>query len=310
MLFEDLMRKYERRFADGTEEGSQLEMIPRRYTWFTKLLQDLRRRYEGAFPPSWEIELKLTHDFCERTQEHVAHLLSKIDPPETAPVRELLDSLKQTIKFEKALATRFKKGAKGEGDEAEPERENESEETKRIRMKYGGGGGGGRGEADAAAAEAESDQPALFAGVVSKVFEPYLASYVQREKDTMDDLVNKLVKEEREQSADPTAAGSLTQLNSSIAIFKSIEASMDRCVAISTGQTLFLVTEQFKSCLKRYARMLVEQLPTGADERKIGFVCFVINTGVFCADTVPRLAETIEAKIDERFRGHISFDGE
>ena len=70
VLFEDLMRKYERRFADGTDEGSQLEMIPRRYGWFTKLLADLRRRYDDAFPASWHIEEMLTTEFCERTQNH------------------------------------------------------------------------------------------------------------------------------------------------------------------------------------------------------------------------------------------------
>jgi hypothetical protein len=133
------------------------------------------------------------------------------------------------------------------------------------------------------------------------VFEPYLAAYVNLEKDKMVDLCTKLVKEERsllEEKA--STAGSLAQLNSSIAIFKSIESSMDRCVKFSTGQTLFLLTEHFKSCLKRYARMLVEQLPLpsgGADETKIAFICFVINTGVFCADTVPRLAETIGTKV-------------
>jgi len=95
-------------------------------------------------------------------------------------------------------------------------------------------------------------------------------------------------------------------------MFVFVKNSIKRCTALSTGQTFFLLSREFKTCLSKYCSWLANKLPvpvtsssTGTVSYKltgpIHHICHVVNTCEYCAEVVPTLETMIKSKIEAKF---------
>ncbi|KAL2315169.1 GARP complex subunit Vps53 [Schizosaccharomyces pombe] len=89
-------------FRENEEAGS-LENLPRRYTWFKKLLQTYDQLHKPIFPPHWKVDFRLYEVFCEETKND----LSKLLKDDRLSLQVFVASLEQTLEFESFIDHRF-----------------------------------------------------------------------------------------------------------------------------------------------------------------------------------------------------------
>ncbi len=83
-------------------------------------------------------------------------------------------------------------------------------------------------------------------------------------------------------------------------MFVFIKNSIKRCTALTTGQTFLSLTKEFKTCMQQYADMLRARCPAQVTFNGPGqplqarlapgqetVICYLINTGEYCADVSP-----------------------
>jgi hypothetical protein len=161
---------------------------------------------------------------------------------------------------------------------------------------------GGAGEEDGAAALPQL--PALVRRI-SDAFDPYMGSYVQLERESLEMIVGDAKTEvrfalqahsdEEEASAHASASGSSQQtraigerdvLASSSKLFQQIKNATSRCVQLSTGNTFYELYIQFKEVLQSYASALESGLPSAAPTKAPSALRFSLGSSS-AAPTLP-----------------------
>ncbi|CAI5729954.1 unnamed protein product [Hyaloperonospora brassicae] len=332
----DQLMAYERQYGEGGESAG-LQQAEARYTWFYNLLAAIDSRLNAVFPDDWQIARQLCIQFCECTR---THLLSQIGAhtPDELDVTLLLKSLQRTLMFERDAARRFESVAEEEKDLAQkklsdddevfdphavesiPKKEHRHEQRAAQREVL-------KEEMDKIGNSSGKDSQSLptIKGLISRSFDPFMTAYVALERKNMEQMIDEVMSAEL-----VDRNGQLPVFSSSVNMFAYIRNSINRCMALTNGQTFFDLQNEFKRCFQLYSHRLLEKIPTapsgpagsidystnGATNKvKLGDkqeeeLCFVVNTAEYCAGTLPSLEEVIRSKIDKAFSDAIELSQE
>uniref|UniRef100_M4BAU0 Uncharacterized protein n=1 Tax=Hyaloperonospora arabidopsidis (strain Emoy2) TaxID=559515 RepID=M4BAU0_HYAAE len=332
----DQLMLYEKQYGEGGESAG-LQQAETRYTWFYNLLAAIDFRLNAVFPDQWQMARQLCIQFCECTR---THLLAQIGAhtPDELDVTLLLKSLQRTLMFERDAARRFEGTAerKYELEKMELDEHGEIVDPQSaavgITLKHRGK----QPEADHKLLEKttvkigessgnDSQSLPTIRGMISCSFDPFMTAYVALERKNMEQMIDEVMNAEL-----VDRNGQLPVFSSSVNMFAYIRNSMNRCMALTNGQTFFDLQNEFKRCFKLYSQRLLEKLPTassgpaggldssgsGATNKvKLGDkqeeeLCFVINTAEYCAGTLPSLEEVIRSKIDRAYSDAIELSQE
>eukprot|EP00501_MAST-03F_sp_TOSAG23-6_P000857 GSMAST32.ASY1.ANO1.893.1 assembled CDS len=273
LFYEDQLRPYNRLFGRGgegyilTEEAA----VDRRFKWFKRLLKIFDKHLADVFPQNWQMCRRI----CIQFYLHV---------------KLLMHHLRVTKSFERMLCDRFK------------EIEDSDDSTNRS------GGGGPEFDDDGQLIDPNSAegiqkekretnrfnddninneiQLKKFKGIISAAFQPYLSKYVEAEKANMITIMEQAMSEEEENMT----SGNIGVLQSAAEI---------------------------KSVLATYSERLSEKLPKSQfnsslgdhfvikDDKTRDWICFIVNTAAYCAETSPQLEELLQDEIDEVFEEHV-----
>lgn len=145
-------------------------------------------------------------------------------------------------------------------------------------------------------------------GEISGSFDKFMGSYVLLERQNLEELLQRLSKEEDTANNDEGQDRSDNNVyGSSMSMFVFIKNSIKRCTALTNGQTFLSLTNEFKACMQKYTAMLrtrcpqpvgqVYKLPMGNEVA----ICYLINTAEYCSEVVPQLEDTIKQKMSPQY---------
>ncbi|KAF9022041.1 hypothetical protein BDZ89DRAFT_1070968 [Hymenopellis radicata] len=279
------LKEYRRIFRT-TDEAGQLDNIPRRFSWFLRLLQahDLR---QGRV---WHLLAK----FAEITRDDMSVLLSKAGA--SLNVKTLLDNLQLASDFELSIA---KKWATPFADilaaTAPP-----SGPIKSITSAF-------------------EPHMGVFVEAQNKALSDMLAPHRKPKAPpprTSLDAGTPRASGELEEGSSP-----ILVLPSSTELFYFYAQSLEQCAKLSSGQALFDLALVHKKWLKIYADdVLTASLKKSAQLRRstetrfdlsaIQQASLVINTADYCQATALELEQKIREKINDEFKERVSFQSE
>lgn len=107
---------------------------------------------------------------------------------------------------------------------------------------------------------------------------------------------------------------------SSTSMFVFIKNSIKRCTALTTGKTFLSLSKEFKTCMMQYIDLLMNRCPPAMSIAGTSLVtyklppngeltmCYLINTGEYCAEVVPQLEQMIQQKMQPSLSSKVSFD--
>lgn len=160
-------------------------------------------------------------------------------------------------------------------------------------------------------------------GMISAAFKPYMTSYVKFERNNIDNAVSATAAEDASNKTD-SAAAHASVLRSATQLFAQARNAVTRCVQLSTGQTLFELYKEIADAMGNYSNGLVERMPKAAipnaaalpgdtytiNENEapkiVDAICLVINTSEYCAETVPKFAESVQKVLDNAYKEHVN----
>jgi vacuolar protein sorting-associated protein 53 len=158
----------------------------------------------------------------------------------------------------------------------------------------------------------------VVSGGISSVFDKFLGSYVLLEKHNLDDMLAKL------SAADDVTGEGKTQQSGNVyasasSMFVFIKNSIKRCIALTTGQTFFALSQEFRVCMQNYIAILKSRAPAEVSTTPLLYrlppgteisLCFLINTGEYCAEVAPQLEQMIQQKIQPSLATKVNFEQE
>lgn len=268
-------------FQSGGDAAS-LDQIERRFSWFRRLLKEVETRFAKTFPAHWRVPHNLCITFMITTKAQLLSVLNSGNA-EVENVTVLLKALQKSLVFEKDMVAKF-----------------EAEDT-RVKEIQG---------------STQLPQLPKLTALLSSVFDPFMGPYIALERKNLEEMMLKYIEEER-----VGQDGALPVYTSSVQIFGYIKGSVKRCTALTAGQTFFNLHNEFKACLSEYCQILRKkhctEVSVGPKQGGVASaqsnietdVCYVVNTGEYCADTIPQLEELIKAKIDAAYSDKVDLSG-
>jgi hypothetical protein len=337
-LLDDFIKKqlneYEQLFGQGKEHYN-LEAIERRWAWFKRLLKKIDTQFEKIFPLHWRIQLRLCLEFVERTKMHLILLLTEFENNDNGNVHVLLKSLDSALRFEREMGDKFNilkelKESKARDEAKAKIKAEELENQKRLKkddkLMYIPTDHDAENSADETESGFLGLAHAAISGGLSGVFDKFLSAYVAYERQQLEDLLVKMSKEE-DTADDSTDNGGKTTNNqtnlnvytSSTTMFVFIKKSINRCITLTTGQSFLALTEEFQSCMHQYIDILKARCPQEVSANPPIYrlpqngeitLSYLINTGEYCAETVPSLEQLVKTKINPKLESKIDFNAE
>ncbi|CAN0348631.1 unnamed protein product [Ectocarpus sp. 6 AP-2014] len=326
------MQPYDPLFPEGSTQA-QLDQIDRRFAWFRRLLRGVDLRFDGVFPRHWRLQHRLCMRFLGQTRTALAEILDG-GSKEAEDVTVLLKAVHKCLAFENEAHSRFegKEDQTRQAKEVELDAEGnliDPNSAEGIKQKYANASRGndrdsttvGRGvpkslyaplsaDGEGVRDEVEGSLPPIV-GMLSGVFEPFMGPYIAFERRNLDDLIKAAARTTGPSNDDIDRDRKLPVFSTSVNIFVYIKNSIQRCTKFTTGQTFFDLHQEYKSCLRAYANLLLAKLPTAqgtavqqqhlVDGGEVT-VCYVINTAEYCADILPQLEEMVKSKMDASFK--------
>ena len=292
-----------------------LDQVDRRWAWFKRLLKSYDSKFNSIFPAHWRMALRLCLEFTERTKIHLVLLLTEMESKDQSDVHLLLKALQTALRFEQEMSARFGV-TKGSDNKDTTSQANHDTHLDTLQAKdlilYR--------PTDHSSIEKVDEEESGFIGLahsaisggISDVFDKFLGPYVLLERSNLEELLQRLSQEEdtAQGGDDETMTGSLTShcnvYGSSMSMFVFIKNSIKRCTALTNGLTFLSLTKEFKACMFQYAEMLRARCPpitgSGTSIVKLGAgaevgICYLVNTGEYCAEVVPQLEQMIQQKI-------------
>ena len=319
---------YETLFGSGKPHFT-LDQVDRRWAWFKRLLKSYDSKFNTVFPAHWRMALRLCLEFTERTKIHLVLLLTEMESKDQSDVHLLLKALQTALRFEQEMSARFGVTKGSENKDNVPIANHETHldtlQAKDLILYR---------PTDHNAIEKVDEEESGFIGLaqasisggISDVFDKFLGPYVLLERSNLEELLQRLSQEEdtAQGGDDETMSGSITShcnvYGSSMSMFVFIKNSIKRCTALTNGLTFLSLTKEFKACMSQYAEMLrarcppitssgtslIVKLSSGSE---IG-VCYLINTGEYCAEVVPQLEQMIQQKILQSLSNKVDLQSE
>lgn len=320
---------YENLFGPSSKEQFTLEQVDRRWFWFKRLLKHIDAKFGQIFPAHWRLPLRLSLEFMERTKIHLVTMLSDLESRDQIDVSALLKALQQTLRFEQELTDRFnllrELKQSQEAEAASPKTAVDRDAKLRLKrddkLMYIPVDHTAENKVDETESGFLSLAHACLSGGVSGVFDKFLGSYVLLERQNLEDLLRKLSQQEDVASEGEGGAVSThgNVYNSATDMFVFIKNSIKRCTALTTGQTFLSLSKEFKTCMQQYAELLrnrcpppsssgpgqppVYRLPVGGEVA----ICYLINTGEYCAEVVPQLEQMVQQKMLPSLAAKVDF---
>lgn len=344
-LLEDFVQRqlvqYEGLFGQSKEHFS-IDQFDRRWAWFKRLLKHIDAKFTSlsVFPPHWRIELRLLLEFIERTKMHLIILLTDMETSnEASDVHSLLRALQSTIKFEQEMSERFNLLK-----ELKQQEEKEQLAQQALAQQQNSRNGGKESEnqlklkqndklmyipTDHSAANKDDETESGFLtlansvinGGISSVFDKFLSSYVTLEKNNLEEMLASMGQEEDatgEGQGNRSTGGNVYSSSTNMFVF--IKNSIKRCIALTNGQTFFALSEEFRICMRKYVIMLKNRCPPEISSNPPVYrlpqpdgemnICYLINTGEYCAEVVPQLEQMIQQKIQPSLINKVNFQEE
>jgi hypothetical protein len=289
---------YEKLFKFGSKFAG-LEYLDRRYAWFKRLLSVADERLSSIFPSNWNLPYHLFVEFSRRTTKHVADVLEhggKDQLDANAHVAGLLKALKSILVFEAEMKTSF--------DMQTRNKETESTGTKE---------------------EVATSGDFIAPTSIAEAFDAYLGPYVQLERQSLEDLMGSLMRDEDISMREDTNGSGISPTlskepyGSSHKMFEFIKSSLKRCTAFSTGDTYLSLSKEFRICLQHYAENLRFRCPSPVSA-KAGkppqyvispsgeqLMSRIVTTGEYCINTVPQLEVMMKKHINSSLCDQIDF---
>jgi len=337
---------YEKLFSQDQQHCS-LEQVERRWAWFKRLLKSVDTKFSGICPTHWRLPLRLCLEFTERTKIHLVSLLTQLEATDSIDVHALLKALQSTLRFEQEMSARFVAdipSADGERPAAASSAASSSQTTF-YTTKYHKAADAEKLKEEGQVMYIPTDHSAVNVddveesgflrlaqeaisgdkGSSSSVFDRFLGSYVLLERQNLEDMLLRLSEEEDTADSADSASKGNNVYGSSMSMFVFIKNSIKRCTAFSKGVTFLALSKELKTCMHQYVGLLHKRcpaaekipsvfpaggaattfypLPTGAEKG----ICFLINTGEYCADVVPQLEQMIKSKIIPDLAAQVDF---
>ena len=326
-----------------------LDSIDRRFAWFRRLLKNIDDRFSNVFPPHWRVQYHVTLIFLDKTRDSVMKLLGDADDADSQNVIVMVKALQKTLLFEKEMMQRFAREYDIGKDHNNPTQtyDNEmefdgegnavdSKSAKGIKLRYAREKAKKQAMNDKAlksndmprppSVEEENTPLIPMAGMLSGCFDPFMGPYITLERQNLDEQLSTVI---GDKAIDQR--GGRPVFNSSINLFVYIKNSINRCTALTTGQTFFNLYKEYKKALVSYANLLNAKMPqsitststtaammnlaSGAPASSTpsrtyykippgeeATVCQVIDTCEYCAETIETLEELVKDKMCEQYR--------
>ena len=226
---------------------SGLDYLDRRYAWFRRLLRVAEERVSGVFPASWLLPVFFFQEFVRRTRNHLEEVLaagrnraaagrgggsgggsdgSGKDgaDSEALVIARLLQGIRSVLHFERDAMQSFTALAK-----------REQEDLGAVLAGGRGGGGGAGGDSPHPGPSPGPASPSQDS--IADAFDAFMGPWINAEKARLDQLLERLNKEEIEGKAPEKVPGNTgIEYNSSREMFAYIKASLHRCTEFSRGQ--------------------------------------------------------------------------
>ena len=325
---------YENLFGQGNQHFV-LDQVERRWGWFKRLLKYVDAKFGTVFPVHWRLPLRLCLEFCERTKIHLVQLLSDLESSDRTDVHTLLKALQSALRFEQEMSERFhllQDLQQSRDNEAAQARVLEEELAVHNRLKrddklmYVPTDHTAINKEDETESGFLSLAHAAILGGISGVFDKFLGSYVLLERQNLEDMLQRLSLEEDTTAEGVGMSGGSGNTfgniyGSSTAMFVFIKTSIKRCTALTTGQTFLSLSKEFKTCMMHYIDLLMQRCPAGVS---IGggsslltyklppngelSMCYLINTGEYCAEVVPQLEQMVQQKMQPSLSSKVCMD--
>ena len=292
------LQPYEKLFGEGKAHFT-LDQVERRWAWFKRLLKNIDDTYHTIFPGHWRMAMRMCLEFSEKTKIHLLLLLGKLDKNDEIDVHALLKALKATLRFEQEMVKRFEldkyltEASRGEEEDDDDDamrssdmRLGDEDKLMYVPTNY---------RADEQAREDESGflKAAATAIIgtkgISGVFDKFLGTYVELERQNLEEMIARINGEQDAPHELPRMAGSdgddeydLMDMSeeeqsrrkaalafkphpsifgSSLSIFTFIKNSIKRCTAFSTKFTFLSLSKEFRVCLGQYVELLKQRCP-------------------------------------------------
>jgi len=300
--------------------ASGLENTERRYVWLKKTVREFEEKHATHFPERWRVPCGLCMHFCHVTRQHLVEVLSVTH--HTVDPELMVRVLKKSIDFENELARKY------------PAEDPESPSQTLENNDGGGASGFGFKYPDvmskspknpattvAMSREDKAEFAPCFRGTISLCFDAYLSSWVQHEEkqllEALDRMtapgMDKIIDQDDGEDEDDMSMARIIY-SSSPELFANMNASMKKCQAFSTHQTLYDVFQVFRRVLAQYVERLDSQMPRKVmqplDENGLKAACCVIGTAEYCDMTSPRLLDALTEVIDSTFVDRVTFSCE
>ncbi|KAI9482202.1 Vacuolar protein sorting-associated protein 53 [Coemansia sp. RSA 989] len=251
------------------DDVSQLENVSRRYAWLRRIQRNYAEEHAPAFPDAWRMGEELSRRFACVTRDHLSEILATRE----IHVEHLTAAVAETQAFEAQSDRNFGIVKREKG------------------FVYEGSG-----------------QPAqTFGGLISCAFEPYMAVFVEGEKDKLTKLIRKYERGSLDSDQE------LGVLASSTEVLFQFRESLRQCAGLSTGAAMVDLANVFAQVLSSYSRLVLEaRLPritaaTAAPLDSLQQACMVANTADYCASAASQLEQKIAERVDAGLRDKVSF---
>lgn len=282
---------YTKLFQHGSKYAG-LDCMDQRFAWFRFLLGLIDEKLHDIFPSKWQVPYHLFLEFSRRTKHHLEEILAdeeKEDHDPTARIQFLLKTIQSVVAFESEITASF---------------------ITRDRM------------------DANKDVNTYeIPESIRDAFDPYLGTYVQLERQGLEQLMESAMSEEEAPVMTHVNQGAPLPLytasepyESSLKIFEYIKKSLQRCTNFSTGVTFLSLSKEFRACLQLYSQRLKFRSPAPLVAARNGkpaiyqinklteaTLCRIICTGEFCIDTIPALETIMKQRIQEQYRNDVDF---
>jgi hypothetical protein len=308
---------YEKLFGVDKPHYS-LNQVERRWSWFKRLLKSIDSKFANVCPPHWRLPLRLCLEFTERTKIHLVLMLTSMESRDETDVHALLKALQTALRFEQEMTSRFANGGIPNtvvaGGEAKLDNLKSSDKLMYV-------------PTDHTAISNEDEESSGFvklaqsaiAGGITGVFDKFLGSYVLLERQNLEELLNRLsIEEDTTSNEEGDESGVGNVYGSSMNMFVFIKNSIKRCTALTTGQTFLSLIKEFKTCMLQYGEMMRKRCPIPVGHppaykllpgAEVG-ICYIVNTGEYCADVVPQLESMIKSKMSAQFIDKVDLTSE
>ncbi|WVN88398.1 uncharacterized protein L203_103607 [Cryptococcus depauperatus CBS 7841] len=272
-----------RRIFRSTDEAGQLDNVPRRYTWFRRVLKQHDEENALLFPASWEVTRLLVANFAQCTKLDLANVLGK----QTPAVNVLLEALQATIDFEGAMSRRFRM----------PFDELTSASLRGTTARW-------------VISSIFDNYLSVYVDAQDRAISDMLSIYRgTKSRPSVDNVL-------QEESGSPSP----TILPSSTELFYLYGQQLEQCEKYSKGETMKKLSQVFAKWLKIYSDdVLSVALKPGPGRKSLEGVdslqevktaCVVLNTAEYCSSTSLQLEERLKAKVVPELRDDISFRDE